>query len=207
MPELRVASRHLLKSPGFALAAIVTLALGIGANVAVFSVMNAVLLNPTGIPHPDGLVALRAKYTAMADLQNIAVSAPDFEDSLESRKVIQSAAAMQPGSFNYSAENARPERLVGARVTSDWFDVFQARPILGRAFRPEDDVPGANNVIVLSKKTWRIRFGGDPNIIGRKLDLNGQLFEVIGVMSADFNWPNQAELWTPLAQPPTRYHD
>ena len=207
MQELRFAVRQLAKSPGFTIAALITLAVGIGANVAVFSVMNAVLLNPTGIPHPDGLVALRAKYAAMADLQNIGISAPDFEDSLESRKVFQSAAAMQPGSFNYSAENARPERLVGARVTSQWFDVFQVRPILGRAFRPEDDVPAASNVIVLSNQTWRTRFGGDPGIIGRKLDLNGQQFEVIGVMPADFDWPNQAELWSPLAQPPARYHD
>jgi predicted permease len=207
MQELRFAIRQLVKSPGFTIAALITLALGIGANVAVFSVMNAVLLNPTGIPHPDGLVALRAKYTAMADLQNIGISAPDFEDSLESRKVFQSAAAMQPASFNYSAVNARPERLVGARVTSQWFEVFQARPMLGRAFHPEDDVPGANHVIVLSNKTWQSRFGGDAGIIGRKLDLNGQLFEVIGVMPADFDWPNQAELWSPLAQPPARYHD
>lgn len=207
MRELRFALRYLLKSPGFALAAVITLAFGIGANVAVFSVMNAVLLNPTGIPHPDGLVALRAKYTAMADLGNISVSAPDFQDSLESTKVFQSAAAMQQGSFNYSAENSRPERLVGARVTSAWFDVFQAKPLLGRTFRPEDDVPGASNSVVLSYQLWKQRFGGDPSMVGRKLDLNGQSFEVIGVMSPDFNWPNQAQLWSPLAQPPARYHD
>lgn len=207
MRELRFALRHLLKSPGFALAAVITLAFGIGANVAVFSVMNAVLLNPTGIPHPDGLVALRAKYTAMADLGNISISAPDFQDSLESKKVFQSAAAMQPGSFNYSAENSRPERLVGARVTSAWFEVFQAKPLLGRTFRPEDDVPGSSNSVVLSYQLWKKRFGGDPAMVGRKLDLNGQSYEVIGVMSPEFNWPNQAELWSPLAQPPARYHD
>lgn len=207
MQELRYASRQLLRSPGFTLAAVITLALGIGANVAVFSVMNAVLLNPTGIPHPDGLVALRAKYTAMSDLQNISVSAPDFQDSLESRKVFQSAAAMQPASFNYSAENARPERLVGARVSSGWFEVFQARPVLGRTFRPEDDVPGATNSVVLSHRAWEKRFGSDPAIIGRKLDLNGQSAEVIGVMAPDFDWPNGAELWSPLALPPARYHD
>src|SRR5437762_5067338 len=105
MQDLRFAFRQLLKSPGFTLAAVITLALGIGANVAVFSVMNAVLLNPTGIPHPQGLVALRAKYLAMADLQNISISAPDFQDSLESHKTFQSAAVMQQGSFNFSANN------------------------------------------------------------------------------------------------------
>jgi hypothetical protein len=190
MQEMRVAFRHLLKSPGFTLAAIVTLALGIGANVAVFSVMNAVLLNPTGIPHPDGLVALRAKYTAMADLQNISISAPDFQDSLESRKVFQSAAAMQQGSFNFSARDSRPERLVGARVTAAWFDVFQARPVLGRTFKPEDDVPGSSNSVVLSYKLWQKRFGGDPAIVGRALELNGESLssdrrDVAGVQLAE----------------------
>lgn len=207
MQELRFAFRHLLKSPGFTFAAVVTLACGIGANVAVFSVMNAVLINPTGIPHPDGLVALRARYTAMADLQNIEISAPDFQDSLESGKVFQSAAAMQQASFNYSVENTRPVRLVGARVTWAWFDVFQARPIMGRTFKPEDDVPGAGNSIVLSYHSWQKRFGSDQAIVGRKLELNGQAFEVIGVMSPDFDWPNRAELWSPLALPPARYHD
>src|SRR5438067_10341411 len=154
MQDLRFALRQLLKSPGFTLAAVITLALGIGANVAVFSVMNAVLLNPSGIPHPDGLVALRAKYGALPDLQNISMSAPDFQDSLEARKAFQSAAAMQPASFNYSAANARPERLVGARVSSAWFDVFQARPALGRTLRPEDDVPGASNWVVLAHALW-----------------------------------------------------
>src|SRR5215467_3000109 len=207
MQELRFAIRHLVKSPGFTITAVITLALGIGANVAVFSVMNAVLLNPTGIPHPDGLVALRAKYTAMADLQNISISAPDFQDSLESRKVFQSAAAMQQGSFNFSTGDSRPERLVGARVTAQWFEVFQTQPILGRTFKPEDDVPGSSNSVVLSYKLWQKRFGGDPAIVGRALDLNGESFQVIGVMSPEFNWPNQAELWSPLAQPPARYHD
>lgn len=207
MQELRYALRQLLKSPGFTLAAVITLALGIGANVAVFSVMNAVLLNPTGIPHAEDLVALRAKYSAMADLRNISVSAPDFQDSLESRNVFAAASAMQPNSFNYSADNARPERILGAQVTAQWFDVFRAKPLLGRTFRPEDDLPGASNSVVLSHRFWQKQFGGDPGIIGRKLQLNGQAYEVIGVMSPSFNWPNDAQLWSPLALPPKTYHD
>src|SRR5215472_9126520 len=207
MQELRYALRQLLKSPGFTLAAVITLALGIGANVAVFSVMNSVLLNPTGIPHAENLVALRAKYSAMADLQNISVSPPDFEDSLESRNVFAAASAMQPSSFNYSADNARPERILGARVTSQWFDVFQVKPLLGRSFRPEDDLPGAHNSVVLSYRFWLKQFGGDQRIAGRKLQLNGQAYEVIGVMPPAFNWPNDAQLWSPLALPPNNYHD
>jgi predicted permease len=207
MHELRYALRQLLKSPGFTLASVITLALGIGANVAVFSVMNAVLLNPTGIPDAQNLVALRAKYTSMADLQNISVSAPDFQDSLESRNVFATAAAMQPASFNYSADNARPERLVGAQVTAQWFDVFEAKPLLGRTFRPEDDVPGAGNVVVLSHRFWQKQFGSDTGIVGRKLQLNGMSFEVIGVMDSSFNWPNDAQLWSPIAQPVKIYHD
>lgn len=207
MQELRYALRQLLKSPGFTLAAVTTLALGIGVNVAVFSVMNAVLLNPTGIPHAQNLVALRAKYSAMADLQNISVSAPDFQDSLESRKVFAAASMMQPASFNYGAENARPVRFVGAQVSSQWFDVFQAQPLMGRTFRPEDDLPGAGNSVVLSYRLWQREFLGDKGIVGRKLQLNGQSYEVIGVMSPAFNWPNDAEVWSPLALAPKDYHD
>ena len=207
MQEIRYALRQLRRSPGFTLAAILTLAVGIGANVAVFSVMNAVLLNPTGIPHSKDLIALRVKYASLSDLQNISISAPDFQDSLESRKTFQSAAAMQPVSFNYSPDSALPVRFVGAKVTAQWFDVFQVRPAIGRTFRPEDDVPGSNNVVVLSDSLWRKQFGGDSGIVGRALQLNGSSYTVIGVMTPEFDWPNGSQFWTPLAQPPARYHD
>lgn len=204
--ELRYAFRQLRKSPAFTLTAVLTLAFGIGANVAVFSVMNAVLLNPSGIPHSQALVALRAKYL-LGGLSNISISAPDFQDALEGRKVFSSAAAMQPGSFNSSGPDGLPVRLQAAMVTWQWFDVFQVKPYLGRNFRLEDDQPNANYSVILSYRTWQQRFGGDANIVGRKLQLNEQTYEVIGVMGPEFGWPNSAEFWTPLALPTNRFFD
>jgi ABC-type antimicrobial peptide transport system permease subunit len=205
--EFRYALRQLRKSPGFALVSVLTLALGIGANIAVFSVTNAVLLNPSGIPHADGLVALRARYGAMPDLNNISLSAPDFGDAADGKNIFSSGAVMQPGSFNYARENTNPELLNGARVSSGWFDTFDVRPYLGRVFTPEEDQPGAGNEAVLSYRAWQKRFGSDPNIVGQTLTLNNQAYRVVGVMGPSFNWPNLAELWVPIAFPPSRYHD
>lgn len=204
--ELRYALRQLRKFPAFTLTAVLTLAFGIGANIAVFSVMNAVLLNPSGIPHSQGLVALRAKYT-FGGLSNISISAPDFQDALEGRKVYSSAAVMQPASFNYLGPDGLPVRLQAAMVSWQWFDVFQEKPYLGRNFRLEDDQPNANYSVILSYRTWQQRFGGDANIVGHKLQLNQQTYEVIGVMGPEFGWPNNAEFWTPLALPTNRFFD
>ena len=205
--EFRYALRQLRKSPGFAAVAILTLALGIGANIAVFSVTTAVLLNPSGIPHANGLVALRARYQDPPDLNNISMSAPDFGDAADGKTIFSSAAVMQAGSYNFSRENSNPELLNGARVSSGYFDTFEARPYLGRVFTPEEDVPGAEHEAVLSYNTWKKRFGGDPNIVGQSLVLNQQSYRVVGVMGPEFNWPNKAELWTPIALPPAQYHD
>ncbi len=204
--EIRQTVRQLRKSPAFTVTAMLTLAFGIGANVAVFSVMNAVLLNPSGIPNSQGLVALRAKYI-MGGLSNISISAPDFQDSVDGAQIFQSAAIMQPGSFNYSAPNAQPVRITGARVSSSWFDVFQVKPLLGRNFTPEEDLPNANFSAILSYQSWQKRFGGDPNIVGKTVELNQVPFQIVGVMGPEFDWPNAAELWTPLGMQPERFHD
>ncbi len=207
LQEFRYALRQLRKSPGFALVSVLTLALGIGANIAVFSVTNAVLLNPSGIPHADGLVALRSRYLSMADLSNIGISAPDFGDAAAGRNIFQSAAAMQAASFNFSRENANPELLRGGKVSSGYFDVFQARPYLGRVFSPEEDQPGAEHEAVLSYRAWKKQFGSNPNIVGHTVMLDQQPYRVIGVMGADFEWPNPLDVWVPIALPPGRYHD
>src|SRR5438876_136429 len=121
--DLRYAGRGLLKSPAFVGVAIVTLAVGIGANVAVFAVMNSILLNPSGIPHSGKVVALRVKY-AVGDLQNISMSAPDFGDAVAGKHIFTSAAVMQNANYNYTASGLTPERLMGAQVSWQWFDVF-----------------------------------------------------------------------------------
>lgn len=205
--QFRYAIRQLSSSPGFAIVSVLTLALGIGANIAVFSVTNAVLLNPSGIPHSANLVALRAHYDSPPDLGNISLSPPDFADAAEGKDIFSDAAIMTGSSFNFSRENANPELMQGARVSSGYFDVFEVRPALGRVFTPEEDQPGAGLVAVLSRQAWQKRFAGDPNIVGRSIILDQRSYRVIGVMGTEFNWPNQAELWVPIALPPARYHD
>ncbi len=205
--HLRHAFRQLNHSRGFAITAVLTLALGIGANVAVFSVMNAVLLNPGGVPNPDRMLAVRAHYGTPAELGNIGMSPPDFADAEAGKQFLASTAAMTVNNLSYLAEGRGPERLINAAVSWQFFDAFLAKPQLGRTFLSEEDVPGANRVVLLSYPTWKKRFGGDPNIVGRKLTLNQQQYEVIGVMGPDFGWPNQAEVWTPLALIPARLHD
>jgi hypothetical protein len=109
---------------------------------------------------------------------------------------------MTGANFNYNVDGVTPIRLVGARVSWQWFDVFWAKPHLGRVFRPEEDQPNANHQVVLAYNAWKQRFGSDPSIVGRTIQLNQQSYQVIGVMGPDFAWPNQAELWTPIALPP-----
>jgi predicted permease len=204
--DLRYAVRQLRKNPGFTTVAVLTLALGIGANVAVFSVMNAILLNPSGIPHPESVVALRVKY-AVGDLQNIELSAPDFGDAVSGKNIFTSAAVLQSGNFNYSGNEITPQKLNGAAVSWQWFDVFWAKPLLGRVFRPEEDQPNANREVILSYSAWRHRFGGDGSIIGRTLLLNQESYQVVGVMGPEFEWPNRAELWVPIGLPSGNYFD
>ncbi len=205
--ELRYTFRQLSNSPGFALVSVLTLALGIGANIAVFSVTNAVLLNPSGIPHPDGLVALRVRYQAMPDLSNIGISAPDFGDAAAGKEIFASAALMQAAHFNLQRENSIPELLHAAQVSSDYFTVFQSRPYLGRVFTPEEDQPGADRETVLSYHAWQKYFGSVPNIIGQTAILSQQPYRIVGVMGPNFNWPNEVELWVPIAIPPGQYRD
>ncbi len=203
--NIRYALRQLRRSPAFTLTAVLTLAIGIGANVAVFSVMNAVLLNPSGIPNPERVVALRARYQ-IGNLSNISMSAPDFSDAVDTQ-LLSTAAVMRRGNINYAPQNGDPEVLMNAQVSSPFFDVFSARPLMGRVFRPEEDVPGADKEVVLSYSTWRKKFGADPFIVGKKLTLNRQFYEVVGVMGPAFGWPNEAQVWTPLGFPPQRFHD
>lgn len=204
--DLRFALRQLRKSPGFTLTSILTLALGIGASLAVFSVMNAVLLNPSGIPHPKNVVAVRAKY-AFGDLANISLSSTDFGDAVSAKNIFTSAAVLMGQDFNYTSGDSMPQRLSAAMVSWQWFDVFWAHPFLGRVFRAEEDQPNANHVVVLSYRAWRQQFGGDPSIVGRKLELDQEPYQVVGVMGPDFAWPNQAELWIPIGLPPGSYFD
>lgn len=194
--DARFAFRTLVKSPTFTLTAVAALALGIGANTAIFSLVNQVLLNPPGVSNPERIVAVRAKYDKL-NLKSIPVSAPDFADVQKSTQVIEYAAILGEGDYNYTAGNV-PERLQGAGVSLKWFEVFGAKPYLGRVFRPEEDQPNANTVVVLSYATWTRLFGGDRGVLGRAIPLNGKTYRIIGVMGPELRWPGQVDLWVPL---------
>lgn len=203
MQNLRLAWRTLGKSPGFTVTAIAALALGIGANTAIFSVVNQVLLEPAGVNGPDRVVAVRSRYDKLA-LKSIPVSVPDFADIQQSRQVFQYAAVEDSGDINYAGEGA-PERLQGARVSRDWFDVFGAKPILGRVFSAEEDASNQNHVVVLAYATWSRLFGRDARVIGRNITLDQLPYRVVGVMGREFRWPAGVEAWTPIGLKPDAY--
>lgn len=195
--DVRYGWRQLRRSPGFAAVAILTLALGIGANTAIFSVVNGLFLHPPGVTQPDRVVVQRVRYGKLG-LKSIAVSAPDFVQLRDSNNIFQYAALEAPSDFNYTT-GSFPERLRGAQVSWQWFDVFGAQPILGRLFTREEDQPSANREVVLAYPAWRRWFGGDPTIVGRTIRLNQQDFRIIGVMPQGFAWPNpETDLWAPL---------
>ena len=201
--DLRYALRTLARTPGFTLAVVVSLALGIGANTAIFSIVNGLLFHPPGVVEPEGLVAPRVSYKKL-NLDRIVMSATDFADVRNSKEVFTSAAMANLDALNYTGGDS-PQRLQDAQVTWQWFETFGVKPIFGRGFQAEEDQPGANNVAVLSFTTWQRLFGGDPSIIGRSVELNKKPYRVIGVMPADFRWPTQADLWTPIGLPPAAY--
>ncbi|HTW63600.1 MAG TPA: ABC transporter permease [Bryobacteraceae bacterium] len=202
--DLRHGVRMLAKSPGLTVVAVLTLALGIGANTAIFSVINTLFLHPPGIVHPERVVAERVRYTNLG-LLNIGVSAPDFAQMRDNKNIFAAAALELASDFNYTG-GEQPERLRGVRVSSQWFEVFGAKPILGRVFTPQEDQPNANYEVVLSWGAWQRWFGGDAAVIGRNIQLNDQPYRIIGVMGRTFDWPNlQTDLWTPLALAPAEF--
>jgi len=203
LQDIRYALRMLAKSPGFTAVAVLTLALGIGANTAIFSVVNGLLLHPYGLAHPERLVAIRARYEKL-NLKNIVISAPDYTFVRDNTKTFAAAAIENQSDFNYST-GSWPLRLRGARVSWQWFDVFEARPLMGRIFSPEEDQPNANREVVLSYNTWKTIFGGDSNVIGRNVEFNQQPYKIIGVMRPEFEWPSQTDLWAPLGLAPDAF--
>ena len=193
--DLLYAFRRLRQSPAFSLVAIATLALGIGANSAIFSVVNAVLLKPLPFDEPDRLVRVaqtwEGRTTGIYSPQN-------FLDVQASARDFESLAAIDGGGVTLTGRGA-PVRLEGADVSASFFDVLRVRPALGRAFVDGENDPDRNKVVVLSDRLWRERFGADPAIVGRTVQLNRETYQVVGVAPAGFAYPEDAELWTPIA--------
>src|SRR5438046_4903804 len=197
---LRSGLRPLLETPGFTIVAVTALALGIGTNSAIFSVVNAVLLRPLPFKNPEQLVMVWENATHAGFPKNTP-SPPNFLDWQRQNTVFTGIAAMAERSFNLTGVG-EPERLDGRRVSANLFDVLGVPPLLGRTFVPDDDRAGAH-VVLLSYSLWQRRFGSDPNIIGRAVTLNGQSYTVIGVMPRGVHLPGYGnwndQLWVPIA--------
>jgi putative ABC transport system permease protein len=195
--DSRFAARMLLQHPGFSLVAVLTFALGIGVNAAVFSVFNGVLLRPLPYPHPDRITMIWMDNERQGIKEDI-TSYPNYRDWREQNKVYEHVAAVANAAFMLTGA-AEPERLIGARVTANFFDVMGVQPIVGRVFTEAQEVPGQDRVAVISQGLWQRRFGGSSEALGKTITLSGQPHEVIGVMPATLGMPRNAEIWTPLA--------
>jgi putative ABC transport system permease protein len=198
--DLRYSLRVLLKSPGFAAVAVIVLALGIGANTAIFSVVNAVLLRPLPYQDPGKLVQVWhvPPPKSFPGITRFAVSAANYLDWRDQNHVFEQLAIYSYATLNLSGRG-QPESLTSGVVSSNFFSVLQVRPLLGRAFDPGEDQPGRANTVVLSHAFWREHFGSDPRIVGQNITLNQQSYTVAGVMPARFEMPPSAQVWTPMA--------
>jgi putative ABC transport system permease protein len=198
--DMKYAVRMLWRSPAFAATAIAALALGIGANTAIFSVVNAVLLQPLSYPQPDRLVALQRHFP---EGDGAATSIPKFTVWREQREVFQAVAAYDfagPG-INLTGGD-RPEQVKGIHASAGYFEVFGAPVELGRTYTPEEDRPGGPHIVVISNGLWRSRFGSDPAIIGKTIALTGEPYEIIGVLGPAFKTDPPSDIWQPLQPDP-----
>lgn len=193
--DVRCGLRMLRKNAGFAVVAILTLALGIGANTAIFSVIHAVLLNPLPYDSPERIVLLLESNPSRGFPQ-FSVSPPNYTDWKKDSTSFEHIASIDRGDFNYTG-GSEPERLVGAHVASSFFAVMGATPAMGRTFLPDDDVVGKASVVVLSYGLWARHFGSDPQILGKSMTLDGQSYRVVGVMQNGFQFPRGVDLWLP----------
>jgi len=195
--DLRFAFRMLVRQPGFTAIALIALALGIGANTAVFSLVYSVLIAPLPFREPDRLVSLYEQRLKQGRIRN-AVSPPDFMDWKQRSRSFESMEALSGGALNLTGQG-EPERLAGLTVTPGFWALFGLKPILGRDFLPEEATQGRDNVVLLARSVWRRRFNSDPNVIGRSIMLSGRARTVVGVMPhAVQTMFTRQEVYTPL---------
>lgn len=197
LQDLRLGARVLRKSPGFTMIAIITLALGIGANTAIFSVVNAILLRPLPYPQPARLVQLWEAAPSHGFFRNL-VNPFNFLDWRDNAKSFQSMAAIQAAMTNLNVQG-QPIAVQGMQVSPDFFSVLETPPMLGRTFTADDGIAGHEQVVILSYALWQERFGGSSTVVGQKMEVDGVPYTIIGVMPRDFSFPNiKAQVWTPL---------
>ena len=201
LQDVRYSVRTLSKSPGFTVTVILTLALGIGANTAIFSVVNAVLLAPLPYSQPNRLVMAWSKNVSKG-YKMFPVSGGDYAEWKSENSVFESMAASSDTLYTLTGAG-EPQVVIGYEFSADYFRLLGTKPELGRTFLDEEDRPGGADVVVLGDAIWRRTFGADPNIVGKSITLTGKPFTVVGVMPPDFRYPSLVELWTPLGLKPS----
>ncbi|HKS29936.1 MAG TPA: ABC transporter permease [Pyrinomonadaceae bacterium] len=202
--DVRFGFRMMMKKPGVTFIAVLALALGIGANTAIFSVVNTVLLRP--LPYRDaGRIMLVFWSAPKLTTDDLPASAPDFLDWREQNRVFERVAAITGESFNLTGEGAEPERIESAAVSADLFPLLGVNTARGRAFTAEEEQEGRNKVVVMGHDLWQRRFGSNPNLVGQTITLNNEAYTVLGIMPQDFRFPegtDRIDLWVPLSFSP-----
>src|ERR1700691_3487335 len=192
--DLKFAIRMLAKSPGFTLVAVLTLALGIGVNTAIFSIVNAVLLRPLPFQDSSQLVLMRETYKGVG---NVSVSYPNFLDWRQQSHSFSSMAVINNVAFNLSGV-PQPENIGGYAVSPNFLALVGVRPALGREFLPSEEKPGTAPVILLSYQLWQSHLGGDPGVIGRSITLDGRRFSIVGVLPPTFRFLDTTDVIVPI---------
>ncbi len=196
--DIRYGGRMLLMKPGFTLIAIITLALGIGANTAIFSVLNAVVLKPLPYDHPEQLVAVWESNPEKRGFEQAGVAPLNYLDWRHQNHVFAELLALRDQRYTLTGAGD-PEQITGEDTTAGLFPMLRVKAALGRTFTADDEKPGQEQVAVISHGLWQRRFGGDAGLIGKTIKLNSKLYTVVGVMPPNFHFPSpQEELWTPL---------
>jgi len=201
LEDLRFGLRMLARNPGFTAVAVITLALGIGATTAIFTVVNAVLLRPLPYPHPEELVYVQEVYERLGGIPFAGIM--EFAAWRNQSRTLSPVAAYMKSWFNLTG-GGEPERVTGGVATASFFSLLGIRPVVGRLFLPEEDRPGGPLVVILSEGLWKRRYRGDPSVVGKGVTLDGMTYTVVGVLPATFVIPDQFKsdyaLWVPLVE-------
>jgi putative ABC transport system permease protein len=201
--DIRFGARTLRNSPAFLATAVLTLALGIGATTAIFSVTDALLWKPVALPHMESLVMLLQRIPDSPNEWNNVTSA-DLEDIRRDSTALSGISHFQGSSASIVSAGGNPERVDQSLVSTNFFDVIGVQPALGRGFQPGEDQPGREREAILSDRLWRRRFGADPAVVGQTIRLDDQNFVITGVMPSSYDFPMTTDIWSPLAQTPAQ---
>ena len=198
LQDIRIATRMMMKNPGFSLVVVLTLALGIGANTAIFSVVNAVLLRPLAYKDSTALVKIWGKLDKEG-ISRLWFSEPEYWDLHDRNQSFSELGAYSLGdSANLTSSDSPPVQVSTPAATATLFQLLGVQTALGRIFTVDEDQPGRNHVAVLSFALWKSQFGGDPQMLGKSIQLDGQPYSIVGVLSKDFSLGGKHDLWVPM---------